>query len=43
MCLRDIATRLLTDRRWRSLALPVTPQEDPEYWQRVQPLKSAHR
>ena len=35
MCLRDVATRLLTDRRWRSLALPVTPQEDPEYWQRV--------
>ncbi|CAL5230062.1 g13513 [Coccomyxa viridis] len=35
MCLRDVATRLLTDRRWRTLALPVTPQEDPEYWQRV--------
>ncbi len=41
MCLRDVATRLLTDRRWRSLALPVTPQEDAEYWQRVGPLMTA--
>ena len=43
MCLRDVATRLLTDRRWRSLALPVTPQEDPEYWQRVRLLRIAQR
>ena len=35
MGLRDVATKLLCDRRWRSLALPVTPQEDPEYWERV--------
>lgn len=35
MGLRDVATRLLADRRWRCLALPVTPQEDPEYWERV--------
>ena len=35
MALRDVATRLLCDRRWRSLALPVAPQEDPEYWERV--------
>ena len=35
MCLRDVSTKLLSDRRWRSLALPVTPQDDPEYWERV--------
>ena len=35
MGLRDVATKLLCDRRWRSLALPVMPQEDPEYWERV--------
>ena len=35
MALRDVATRLLCDRRWRSLALPVAPQDDPEYWERV--------
>ena len=35
MGLRDVATRLLCDRRWRSLALPVAPQDDPEYWERV--------
>jgi hypothetical protein len=35
MGLRDVATKLLCDRRWRSLALPVAPQEDPEYWERV--------
>lgn len=35
MGLRDVTTKLLCDRRWRSLALPVMPQEDPEYWERV--------
>lgn len=35
MTLREVATKLLCDRRWRSLAAPVFPEEDPEYWERV--------
>jgi hypothetical protein len=35
MALREAATKLLGDRRWRSLAMPVSPEEDPEYWERV--------
>ncbi|KAK9811900.1 hypothetical protein WJX72_012131 [[Myrmecia] bisecta] len=35
MALRDVATRMLCDRRWRSFAEPVSPDEDPEYWEKV--------
>ena len=35
MGLREVAGKLLGDRRWRALALPVTPEEDPDYWERV--------
>lgn len=39
MGLREITTRLLTDRRWRAFAEPVTPDDDPEYWHRVRYLQ----
>lgn len=35
MALREVATKLLNDRRWRSLAMPVSPEDCPEYWERV--------
>ncbi|CAL8469143.1 g8684 [Coccomyxa elongata] len=35
MTLRDVATKLLCDRRWRSLAAPVSPEDDPTYWERM--------
>ncbi len=35
MTLRDVATKLLCDRRWRALAAPVSPEDDPIYWERV--------
>ena len=35
MTLREIAMKLLCDRRWRVLAAPVSPEEDPDYWERV--------
>ena len=35
MGLREVTTRLLTERRWRAFAEPVTPDDDPEYWHRV--------
>lgn len=40
MTLRDVATKLLCDRRWRALAAPVSPEDDPTYWQRVGYLPS---
>ena len=43
MTLREIAMKLLCDRRWRVLAAPVSPEEDPNYWERVSsPHPSCH-
>ncbi|KAK9861644.1 hypothetical protein WJX84_011103 [Apatococcus fuscideae] len=36
MTLREIATMLLCNRRWQVFAEPVHPEDDPEYWQRVE-------
>lgn len=35
MALREVVTRLLGDRRWRSFQEPPAPEEDPEFWERV--------
>lgn len=35
VALRAVTLALLGDRRWKMFAAPVSPDEDPEYWQLV--------
>ncbi len=35
MALRDILLRMLSSRKWEAFAEPVSPDEDPHYWDTV--------
>lgn len=35
MALREILLRLLSSRKWEAFAEPVSPDEDPHYWETV--------
>ena len=41
MALRSITMKLLGDRRWSACAMPVDPDDNPDFYERVsQPLPS---
>ena len=35
MALRDVLLRMLSSRKWEAYAEPVSPDEDPQYWETV--------
>lgn len=35
MVLRDVLLRMLSSRKWEAFAEPVSPDEDPHYWDAV--------